>query len=285
MTSIESWRFIDTGINDGFLNMAIDEAILDAHLRGVCTSTLRVYRWSPPALSLGYFKKPETGVEIERCVELGIDIVRRLTGGHAVLHQDELTYSIVTSDKYGFPNKSIAESYALLSRGLIAAYGMLGLEVCLTRHEGTPSSAACFSSVGLADLTFQGRKIAGSAQYRTGHALLQHGSLPISLDTQLLFSILKFPSNAIRDRAQAQFGQNATTLSEILGNKVSWQELKEALFKGFQIGLGIELYEDTLTSEESELSQKLAGEKYKTFDWNYNGTYETRLASETASPR
>ena len=283
MTSKEGWRFIDTGINDGFLNMAIDEAILESRLRGIGPSTFRVYRWSPPALSLGYFQKLETEVDSKRCSELGIDIVRRLTGGHAVLHDDELTYSVVTSDEYGFPNKSLAESYRLLNRGLIAAYGMLGLEVRLTAHEGTPSSAACFSSAGLADLTFQGRKVAGSAQFRTGNALLQHGSLPISLDTQSLFSILKFPSDAIRDRAQAHFGQKATTLSEILGNKIGWQELKQALFKGFQTAMGIELHEDTLTPEESDLSRKLAMEKYKSLDWNYNGTYETRMAGKTVS--
>jgi lipoate-protein ligase A len=265
--------------------MAIDEAILDAHLGGGCPSTLRVYRWSPPALSMGFFQKPETEVEIKRCAELGIDIVRRLTGGHAVLHDDELTYSVVTSEKYGFPNKSIAGSYRLLNRGLIAAYGMLGLEVYLTAHDGTPSSAACFSSAGLADLSFRRRKIAGSAQYRTGNALLQHGSLPISLDLQSLFSILKFPSNAIRDKARADFGRKATTISEILGNNIGWQELKEAIFKGFQVGLGIEFYEDTLTAEEAYLSRKLAIEKYESFGWNYNGTYETRMVSETASWR
>jgi lipoate-protein ligase A len=285
MTSIERWRFIDTGINDGFLNMAIDEAILDAHLKGSCPPTLRVYGWNPPALSLGYFQNAETEIERERCSELGIDVVRRLSGGHAVLHDDELTYSVVTSEEYGSP-QSLVKSYRLLNGGLIAAYGMLGLDVCLTvDDEERPSSAACFSSAGLADLTYRGRKVAGSAQFRTGTALLQHGSLPISLDTQLLFSILKFPSTAIRDRAQACFGQKANTLSEILGNKIGWQELKEALFKGFQIGLGIELYEDTLTPEEFDLSRKLAEEKYKTFGWNYDGTYETRLVNQTVSPR
>ena len=282
--SKEGWRFIDTGINDGFLNMAIDEAILDAHLQGFCPPSLRLYRWSPPALSLGYFQNLEREIEMKRCSELGIDVVRRLTGGRAVLHHDELTYSVVTSEEYGFP-KSIAPSYRLLNEGLIAAYGMLGLEVCLADHAREPSSAACFSSAGLADLTFQGRKLCGSAQFRKGNALLQHGSLPISLDAQLFFSILKFPSTAIRDKAQAQFGQKATSISEILGNKIGWQELKEALFRGFQTSLGIKLYEDTLTPEEFGLSQELAREKYKSFGWNYNGNYETRLASETASPR
>ncbi|HJX70222.1 MAG TPA: biotin/lipoate A/B protein ligase family protein [Dehalococcoidia bacterium] len=271
--SKRGWRFIDTGINDSFLNMAIDEAILDAHLQGFCPPTLRVYRWNPPALSLGYFQSLEREIDMKRCSELGIDVVRRLTGGRAVLHHDELTYSVVSSEEYGFP-KSIAKSYWLLSEGLIAAYRILGLEVCLTTHAREPSSAACFSSAGLADLTFRGRKLCGSAQFRKGNALLQHGSLPISLDAQLFFSILKFPSNAIRDKAQADFGQKAASISEISGNKIGWQELKEALFKGFQKAPGIKLYDDRLTAGEIDLSQKLAREKYKAFAWNYHGRYE-----------
>lgn len=271
--SKDGWRFIDTGINDGFLNMAIDEAILDAHLQGLCPPTLRVYRWSPPALSLGYFQNVEREIDQKRCSELGIDVVRRLTGGRAVLHHDELTYSVVTSEAHGF-SKSTVKSYRLLSQGLMAAYGMLGLEVCSATHTREPSSAACFSSAGLADLAFQGRKLCGSAQFRKGGALLQHGSLPISLDAQLFFSILEFPSNATRDKAQADFGQKVASISEILGNKIGWQELKEALFKGFQVSLGIKLYEDTLTREEIDLSQKLAREKYKAFAWNYHGRYE-----------
>lgn len=283
--SKNGWRFIDTGINDGFLNMAIDEAILDAHLRGLCPPTLRVYRWSPPALSLGYFQSLEKEIEMSRCSELGIDLVRRLSGGKAVLHYDELTYSVVTSEKYGFP-KSIAKSYRLLSEGLIAAYRILGLEVCLETHTTKePSSAACFSSTGLADIAFQGRKFCGSAQFRRGDALLQHGSLPISLDAQLFFSIIKFPSTSIRDRAQADFGHQAAGISEILGSKIGWQELKEALYKGFQISLGIEFYENTLIPEEINLSHKLARDKYKAFDWNYYGRYEASLVDKTVSPR
>ncbi|MBN1317794.1 MAG: lipoate--protein ligase family protein [Anaerolineales bacterium] len=277
------WRFIDTGVNDGFMNMAIDEAILDAHLQGLCPPTLRVYRWSPPTCTLGYFQNPEAEIEQKRCDELGIDVVRRLTGGKAVLHHDELTYSVVISPKeYNFP-ESLAGSYRLLNECLIAAFRLLGLEVCLEAHEKEPSSAACFSSAGLADLTCQGRKICGSAQYRKDNVLLQHGSLPISFDAQLFFSILKFPSTALRDQAQADYGQKAASLDEVLG-KVGWQELKKALFHGFQTALGIKLVQGSLTPEEIDLSQMLAREKYKSYEWNCNGRHETRLVSKAFSP-
>src|SRR4030042_4393319 len=141
----DGWRFIDTGINNGFTNMAIDEAILDAHLRGLVPPTLRLYRWSPSALSIGYFQRLDEDVYQEKCSELGIDVVRRLTGGRAVLHQNELTYSIIASEKYGLP-KSVEQSYKLLSKGLIAAYRILGLEVCFIPYERGISSAACFTS-------------------------------------------------------------------------------------------------------------------------------------------
>lgn len=266
----KSWRFIDTGISDGFLNMAVDEAMLDAHLKDFVPPTLRVYRWSPPALSIGYFQSLEEDVLQRRCSQMGIDVVRRITGGRSVLHYDELTYSVVASERYGLP-KSIAHSYKLLNEGLRAAYRILGLEVCLVPSENLLSSAACFTSAGLADLTFQGRKIAGSAQFRKGDTLLQHGSLPISLDAQLHLSLLRFPSESVWLRVLTAFSKKATGISEILGSQIGWQELKNALFAGFQKGLGIELREDTLTPEEHDLSQKLAREKYSTFSWNYYG--------------
>jgi len=269
----KSWRFIDTGINDGFLNMAIDEAILDAHLNGTAPPSLRVYRWHPPALSIGHFQDMEKDIYPKSCSEHGIDVVRRLTGGRAVLHLNELTYSVVVSERAGFP-KSIANSYKLLSEGLIAAYRFLGMEVCLVPTERGLSSPVCFTSAGLADLIFRGRKIAGSAQFRKRDTLLQHGSLPISLDARLFVSLLKFPSNSVHDSVLTAYSQKAAGISEILGSQIGWQELKDALFKGFQKALGIKLYEDTLSPEEIELSRKLARDKYNTSSWNQYRRYE-----------
>lgn len=273
------WRFIDTGVNDGFLNMAIDEAILDAHLQGASPPTLRVYRWNPPSLSLGYFQELETEIETKRCSELGIDIVRRLTGGRAVFHDDELTYSVVASEACGIPN-SLAQSYRLLNEGLIAAYGRIGVEACLEAHARWPSpgacfSSACFSTAGLADLTHRGRKLCGSAQFRRDGAVLQHGSLPIRFDSQVFFSLLKYPSNGDRNKARADYCQKAASLSEISGNGIGWEELKEALLQGFRDALGITLCKEPLTSEELELARKLAVEKYRASDWSYDGRYET----------
>ncbi|MCL5734234.1 MAG: lipoate--protein ligase family protein [Actinobacteria bacterium] len=261
------WRFISTDVNDAYLNMAIDEAILDAHIQGCCPPTLRVYRWDPRAISVGYFQNLETEIDAQKCQESGVDVVRRLTGGKAILHDDELTYSIVTSEEYGSP-KSLARSYWLLNQGLIAAYGILGLKVGLEAHPGEPSSAACFSGAGSADLTFEGRKVCGSAQYRRGTALLQHGSLPISVDAPLLFSALQFPSDAAREEAQAEFGRRAVSLSEIHGETIGWEELAQAVFNGFQSALGITFHEETLSAEEIDSARSLSSRKYRSPEWH-----------------
>jgi lipoate-protein ligase A len=250
--------------------MAIDEAILNAHLQGYAPPTLRIYRWNPIALSIGYFQDFEKTVDSKKCSGLGIDVVRRLTGGRAVFHRNELTYSIVVSDIYGFP-KSLIDSYRILCEGLIAAYRILGLEVDLVQGESGLSSPVCFTSASSADLTFRGRKIAGSAQFRKGNAILQHGSLPISRDTELFFSILKFPSDVLRAKTLAAFEQKTTSLSEILGSQIYWQRLKEALFEGFQQALNIHLYRDALTRWEIDTSEKLTREKYSCLVWNYCG--------------
>jgi len=262
------WRFIDTGVNNAFLNMAIDEAILDAHIQGGVLPTMRVYQWNPPALSLGYNQAIEYDVDLAKCQESGVDIVRRITGGRAVLHAQELTYSIVISINDGFP-KSIAGSYRLLSRGLIECCRILGLDVELKPGARNIRSAACFSISTLADLTYQGRKLAGSAQARRRNALLQHGSLPINSHSDLLFSLLRFTSEGSRHKALSVFNKKMVALGEVVGKNIDLQELKEALWKGFAQALGIRFYEGSLTEEEIHHSQELAVTKYRTYEWNH----------------
>jgi lipoate-protein ligase A len=252
------------------LNMAIDEAMLDVHIQGEMLPTLRVYQWDPPALSLGYNQSIEHDVDLTRCQEARIEVVRRITGGGAVLHAQELTYSIVSTVNDGIP-ESIAGSYRFLSQGLIASYKILGLDVELQPGRNTMSSAACFLKATLADLTYQGRKLAGSAQARRGNALLQHGSLPIHSHADLLFSLLRFDSELSREKARSLFNKRMLTLSEVAGRDIDIQELKDCLRKGFAQALGIQFYEDSLAEEETRRSQELASEKYSTHAWNYTG--------------
>lgn len=255
------WRFIDTGIGDGFTNMAIDEAIFRAHEQNMTPPTLRVYEWNPPTLTVGNFQNISKDIDEQKCLEEGIDIVRRTTGGRSVLHKDELTYSVVASRECGFPY-GVFGSYKAISQGLIAAYKRLGLDAGLAPHREDSAAAACFNAASFGDLTCQGRKVAGSAQYRKGDVLLQHGSLPISLDVPLIFSVLKFASEKGRERAISVFRKRATSLTELLGRGVSRQEMREALFHGFQEALGIRFHEDTLSPYEEDVSRTLLKEKY-----------------------
>jgi lipoate-protein ligase A len=250
--------------------MAVDEAMLDAHETGMTPPTLRVYGWTPPALSLGYLQSVAKDVDEPKCLENGIDVVRRKTGGRAVLHKDELTYSVVASGGCGFPH-DLAGSYRAISQGLIAAYRILGLRVDLAPHRGSPSAAACFNASSFGDLTCQGRKMAGSAQFRRGDVLLQHGSLPISLDAHLFFSVLRFPSISSREKAMAVFSRRATSITEMLGRSISPLEVKEALFQGFREAFGIMFVADTLTSYEVNLGRVLAEEKYNSSAWLTSG--------------
>ena len=263
-----SWRFIDTGFNNAKLNMAIDEAILDMQIQGGAVPTLRVYQWDPPALSLGYHQSIEHDVDVAKCQEAGVEVVRRITGGGAVLHARELTYSIVSAVNDGIP-ESIAGSYRFLSQGLIACYKILGLNVELKPGRNTKRSAACFSVATLADLTYRGRKLAGSAQARRSNALLQHGSLPIHSHADDFFSLLRFPSEMSRHKARSLYNERMLTLGEVIGEDIDVQDLAESLREGFAQALGIRFYEDGLTEEEIRRSRELASVKYGTYQWNH----------------
>lgn len=257
------WRFLDTGENTGSFNMAVDEAILNIYERGLTPPTLRVFRWSPPALSLGRLQDIED-IDFEKCKELGIDVVRRPTGAGAVLHKEELTYSVVASEKDGIP-LSLGESHAIINRGIAAAYKILGVEIDFITSSERNRSALCFLSTGLTDLTYRGKKLIGSVWMRKENAILQHGSLIIRHEPEILFSILRFPSEEIKQKALKDFEKKTTFLSKILdqSKEITWQDVKKALREGFQNTLGIEFFEGELTSEEIDEAKRLMEVKYE----------------------
>lgn len=254
------WRFLDTGESRGSLNMAVDEAILNVKGRGLTPPTLRVFRWSPPALSLGRLQDTED-IDFEKCKELGIEVCRRPTGAGAILHKEELTYSVVASKKDGIP-LSLRESHEIINRGIVAAYKILGVEIELITSSKRNKSALCFLATGLTDLTYQGKKLIGSVWMRRDTGILQHGSLIIKHEPEILFSILRFPSGEIREKTFEDFRGKTTSLSEI-SKEITCKALKEALFKGFQTALGIEFFEGELTPEEIAEAKRLMEVKYE----------------------
>lgn len=238
------WRLIDDNIpKKGIINMAIDESILIIHSKGLTPPTLRFYTWDPIAISIGYNQDINI-VNINKCRKYGIDIVKRPTGGRAVFHQGELTYSIVTSDKYGIKG-TIFKTYLLLNQALIKGLNFLGIKVdCKDKKNNEyKNSNVCFSICTDADISYLGKKIIGSAQTRKGNNILQHGSILINQDFKKLSELLNLKdSNKLINKA--------ININDILKKEVTIEELKENIKQGFQEVFNIKFEKTELTQEE-----------------------------------
>ncbi|KUP05950.1 octanoyltransferase [Bacillus coahuilensis p1.1.43] len=273
----ETWRYIDSGNCSPFFNMALDEALLDWHSEGKIPPTIRFYGWNPATLSIGYFQKVEKEINLDRVKELGLGFVRRPTGGRGVLHEHELTYSVIVSEDYPDMPKTVTEAYRVISEGILKGFHYLGLEayfaVPRTEEEKNslknPRSSVCFDAPSWYELVVEGRKVAGSAQTRQKGVILQHGSILLDLDEDKLFSVFHYPNDRVKERMQRAFKSKAVPINDIAKDTITIEQAKEAFFKGFQEGLSVELKPYTLTEEEVMYVERLADEKYASHDWNY----------------
>jgi lipoyl(octanoyl) transferase len=260
------YRFIHTGIQSAQLNMAIDEAILTHHLRGEVPPTLRVFRWAQPSISLGRFQSVEREIEQELCNQQGIELVRRPTGGRAVYHRDEFTYSIVIAKRFGVPTGVVA-AYAFLSQGIMAALQTLGVQAEMSDERVSKNpSAACFASSTQADLTSNGFKLVGSAQVWKEDALLQQGSLPLDDRAEEFFALLRFPSQEARQNALALYREKSTPL-HTFAPTTSWENVGQAFRTGFERILQANFAPGELTPSEWDMAQQLVRDKYSTLAW------------------
>ncbi len=277
---VMTWRFINTGFASPAENMAVDEAIATAHSEGKVPPTLRFYRWDPPALSLGYFQKAKEEVDFEALERHKLGFVRRPTGGRAVLHDQELTYSMIVSEDYPGMPKSVVEAYRVLSQGLLYGFRRLELQaemVSLATEEekakyATIGSAACFDSPSWYELIVEGRKVAGSAQTRQKGVVLQHGSILIELNADQLFDVLRFPNERIRERMKKSFASKAVAINDLRRargmNPVDLVEVEDAFYHGIQEGMSIQLQPGELTEEEKAYAKRLVEEKYGNEQFN-----------------
>ena len=262
----ETFRFVNTGVRDAALNMAIDEAVLLHHLRGDAPPTLRVFRWETPSISLGRFQHVEREMLPEVCRERGVALVRRPTGGRAVYHRDEFTYSIVIGKRYGVPSGIVA-AYAYLARGLLAALARLGVRAELSDERVSKHpSAACFASSTQADLTSGGFKLIGSAQVWKDDALLQQGSLPLDDRAAEFFSMLRYASEEAREEALALYREKTTPL-RTFAPEVTWDDVARAFREGFSEALEVEFAPGELSDSEWEMARQLVEEKYSKLEW------------------
>jgi lipoate-protein ligase A len=280
---VSAWRLLLSEPADGPLNMAIDEAILLAVAQGRSLPTLRFYRWAPPCLSLGY-AQPVADADFARLAALSFDCVRRPTGGKAILHADELTYSINAPQTDPRMGGGIVESYRRLSEGLLRGLTLLG---AVARNDKTfttestesaekdkrensvdsvlsavKNNPVCFITPSNYEITANGKKLIGSAQSRKQGMVLQHGSLPLAGDIARICEALAFPDEAARAEARRRVRERATTLEAALGRAVSWQAAAEAMTLGFAEVLALELHPGPLTAEEWETARLLRDTKY-----------------------
>jgi len=251
------WRLLDTGALPAALNMAIDEALLHLHVPGQSPPTLRFYQWSPPAVSLGYFQRCHA-IDLHACRDLGLDVVRRITGGRAVLHQDDLTYSVIGDSSQGLPS-SLDAAYRLLCKGLLEGFRLLGFEAELGRDQArSPHGDVCFVRAAIGDLVYQGRKFVGSAQTWHGASLLQHGSIIMEPQTKTWSLIIKGSSP---EPISEKLTSRMISLREILRRRVDSGELKQALKAGMAETLQVEFQAGELTPREWALTEETAVSK------------------------
>ena len=262
----EPYRFLNTGIQHAAINMAIDEAVLAHHLQGEAPPTLRVFRWSQPSISLGRFQSLEREILRDSCERQGVALVRRPTGGRAVYHRDEFTYSIVIGKRDGVPAGVVA-AYAYLAQGLLAALNLLGVRAELSDERVSKHpSAACFASSTQADLTSGGFKLVGSAQVWKDDALLQQGSLPLDDRSAEFFAMLRFPDETARQEVLAQYREKTTPL-HTFAPAASWDDVADAFRVGFGAALQAEFAPGELSASEWEMARRLVEEKYSRLEW------------------
>lgn len=250
------WRLIKDEPGDPAWNMAVDEALVLTHHKQ-SLPVLRLYTWVPPALSLGYFQRTD-GIRFDELKCLGIVPVRRITGGRAVLHFGDLTYSITISSADKIPI-GMSASYRYLCAGLLAAFNILGIDAGFgTERSDRGAPDVCFSLSTGADIIFNGRKFVGSAQKRIGAALLQHGSILIRPQVEILNRIFENGETGSEEILSAKI----TCLEDMLGRSLGPEELANAIAEGFARALEVTLVPDSLTAEEIRAAHKLLS-KYR----------------------
>lgn len=267
---MRQWRLIFDDPQRGSHNMAIDEAILQAVGNYQSLPTLRLYDWNPLCLSLGYGQRVRDvdwdGLEAHRW-----DIVRRPTGGKAILHGNELTYSVTLPKDHELAKGDIVESYRRISEALIIALELLGLSPASEKQaKGNQDlGPVCFEVPSHYEITSSGKKLIGSAQVRRREGILQHGTLPLHGEIDLICEALAYPDDNSREQAKVKVLERATTLEQVLGKRISWQKAAEVLVEGFVQTFGIEFEVGELSNTEIETTEQLLQERYEQADWTH----------------
>ncbi|QTK07139.1 lipoate--protein ligase family protein [Staphylococcus haemolyticus] len=272
----ETWNFINTGSHDPYYNMAMDEALLNFVSRGEIDPVVRFYTWNLATLSVGYFQRLKKEIDIDKVKEKGFGLVRRQTGGRGVLHDKELTYSVIVSEEHPNMPSTVTEAYRVISEGLLEGFKLLGFEAYFaiprSKEEREklkqPRSAVCFDAPSWYELVVEGRKIAGSAQTRQKGVILQHGSLLQDVNVDELFDMFIFKNDRLKDKMKKAFVDKAVAINDIADRHISIEEMEKAFEEGFKKGLNIEFKPLTLSDDQIKEVKELE-EKYRSDEWLY----------------
>jgi lipoate-protein ligase A len=242
--------------------MGLDEALLEAVSQGISPPVLRLYGWNPPAVSVGYFQGLAEEIDLDACKRYGVDVVRRISGGGAVFHQAELTYSMAMPLTHPLAGSTIRESYELLCAGIVRGLDFLGV----------PSRF-----IPINDIISGERKISGNAQTRRMGCLLQHGTILLENDVDLMFELLRVPSEKLKGKLIQDVKDRITSLKTLLNRPVSFAEAENALAEGFREALSLEFIRtippaggetpDIPTPREEGRARELALEKFSSPQW------------------
>ncbi|MBN2208483.1 MAG: lipoate--protein ligase family protein [Candidatus Coatesbacteria bacterium] len=237
-------------------------------------AVLRLYCWERPCVSLGYFQRADDAVKRASCEEHGVDIVRRITGGRAVLHDQEITYCLVASVKTGPFAGRLLECYQAIAACLSTGCELLGIpgdeiEVKTGQEARAGSSAAaCFMMTSAYEILVSGRKLIGSAQKRGDEVFVQHGSIPLRIDMPLTLNVMHVDGvkGAVKSGGQTA---GPAWLEGIVGRSLTFDEVKAAIKEGFARRLGTSIERSNLTESERTLADALSLEKYGDDSWNF----------------
>ncbi len=269
----QTWRLIQTPPYSGAWNMALDESLLKFTSEKTSLPTLRLYSWSTPTLSLGY-SQPCADVDFERLENFGWDLIRRPTGGRAILHADEFTYSLTAPVDEPAVSGSLLESYQRISAALQKGLNILGIATTadkeyIAHEQARDQNPVCFRVPSNFEITWNGKKLIGSAQARKSGGVLQHGSLPLYGDLARITQVLKYPSDEDRQEASKALLDRAITLKEVTGQEFLWESISSALLDGFSEDFGVNFIQVEPEQYEIDYAQELLDDKYGTSCWNY----------------
>jgi len=266
------WRLIKSPASTAAFNMALDEALLSTTAQKKALPTLRLYSWQVPSLSLGY-AQPATDADQSELSKRGWQLVRRPTGGKAILHTDELTYSITAPLDEPLVAGSLLESYQRISCALQTALNLLDTNTNADNipdlpFETSKKEPVCFQTPSNYEITWNGKKLIGSAQARKLGGVLQHGSLPLYGDLSRITQVLAYPSHFERESAAKKTLSQATTLEIAAGRIISWEQAAEAVIQSFSAKFGISFIPGQPTNDELLLADELVRTKYGSDSWN-----------------